>query len=228
MSGRLAPSELCTRRRRNMTKQNRSVLWRSRGTPVGLQKRKLAERIEDMARQTRTERQQDHRREVEGHKARIREIMADGHYVYAEQWYRQHTRDGEHAAAEAIEEIIAEINKHNREHPAPRNYGMGDDHFERTRDLERRRQEARDNERVAALIEDTRRKADRIGGGLAAANRRTKPEPEDEGPSTEAAEHEGLRRALGVHGVLSRTPLAPGSERQSKRRKRYTPPPFTA
>ncbi len=226
MSDRLAPSELRTRRRRNMTKQDKAAWWRSRGTPVGLQKRKLAERIEDMARQTRTERQQDYRREVDAHKQRLREIMADGHYVYAEQWYRQHTRDGEHAAAEAIEEMIAEINKYNREHPAPRNYGMGDDHFERTRDLERRRQEARDNERVAALIEGARRKAAGIGGGLDAANRRTEPEPEDEGPSSEAEEHEGLRRALGVHGVLSRTPLAPGSERRSKRRKRYTPPPF--
>ncbi len=180
-----------------------------------------------MARQTRTERQQNHRREVDAHKQRLREIMADGHHVYAEQWYRQHTRNGEHAAAEAIEEMLGEINKHNREHSAPRNYGMGDDHFERTRDLERRRQEARDNERVAALIEDTRRKADGIGGGLAAANRRTEPEPEDDGPSTEAVEHEGQRRALKGYGLLSRTP-APSQEGRRKRRKRYTPPPFTS
>lgn len=175
---------------------------------------------------SRQERQTAHRQEVEAHKQRLREIMRDGGHVYGREWYREAVRNGDSAHAEAIEEMTGEINRHNREHPAPRNFGIGDDHMDRMRDLESRRREARDYERAAEIAEGARKKAAGIGGGLAAANRNTEPESEDDGPSREAEEHEGLRRELGSLGVLSRTPLAPGSERRSKKRKRYTPPPF--
>lgn len=180
-----------------------------------------------MARQTRQQRQAAHRKAVKAEKAEIRRAMKRGGHLYAAEWYREYRINGDVVIAEAMEEMWDDLARHDREHPAPRNFAMGEDHFARMRDLERRRQEARDNERAAEIAEGARKKAAGIGGGLLAANRNTEPEPEDDGLSREAEEHECLRRELGSHGVLSRTPLAPGSERRSKRRKRYTPPPYT-
>lgn len=181
-------------------------------------------------RMSRQERTSAHREAVEAEKRGIRRaIKTDGH-LYAAEWYREHRRNGDAVTAEAMEEVWDELVRHDREHPAPPNYGLDEGGLKRTRDRESRRREARDNELVAGIAEEARRKAAGIGGGIYATTHRPEPldEPEDDGPSPEAEEHEGLRRALGGLGILSRTPLAQGSGRKSKKRKRYTPPPFSS
>lgn len=177
-----------------------------------------------MARMSRAERHEAHRREVDGHKRRLREEMKTGGHIFAQEWYREYVRDGDHAAAEAIEEMLGEIARHNREHPPAPNFGM-DDGRDRARDLERRRQEARDLERAAGIAEAARKKAAGIGGG-SFATAEPEPEMEDEGPDPEAEAHEDRRRALASHGLLSRTPAPPQETNRKKRRKGYSYPPF--
>ncbi len=177
-----------------------------------------------MARQTRQQRQQEHRRKVEGHKARIREEMQSGGHIYGPEWYREAIRSGDSAHAEAIEEMLGEINAHNREHPPDYPRQEVDDHMDRMRDLESRRREARDNERAAGIAEAARKKAAGIGGGLY-ATAAPEPEPEDDEPDPAQEEYEEQRRALMGYGLLSRTP-APPQEGRKKRRRGYVYPPF--
>lgn len=226
MSGRLGPSGLRARHQRNMTKRNKAGRWWDQGTLVERQKRKLVERIEDMAkRMSRTERHKAHQRKVEGHKQRLREEMQDGGHIYGKEWLREAIRSGDSAYAEAIEEMLGEIGRHNREHPPDFPRRGVDDHMDRMRDLESRRREARDLERVAGIAESARKKAAGIGGGLF-ATAAPEPEPEeDEGPDPAQEEYEQQRRALMGHGLLSRTPAPPQQPRKKKRRG-YVPPPF--
>ena len=179
-----------------------------------------------MARKTREQRQAAHQRKVEAAKADIRRMMHDGEYLYPDRAYRRAIREGDHAGAEALEEILPEINRHNREHSPDFPRREVDDHLDYVRDLESRRREARDNERAAGIAEGARRKASRIGGGLYATVSEPEPEPEDDEPDPAQEEYEQQRRALASHGLLSRTPAPPQESRKKKRRKGYTYPPF--
>ena len=119
-----------------------------------------------MVRKTRTERQAAHRRKVEAAKADIRRMMHDGEYLYPDKAYRRAVREGDHAGAEAIEEMLPGINAHNRQLPPDFPQREVDDHLDYARDLESRRREARDLERAADIAEGARKKAAGIGGGL--------------------------------------------------------------
>ncbi len=224
MSGRLGPSELRARRKRDLTKRNKVRRWRGQRTLVEMQKKKSAERIDDMARKTRAEREQQHRRKVEAAKCNIRRMMRDGEHLYPQKAYQRAVRDGDHAGAEALEEMLGEINAHNREHLSDFLRREVDDHTDRMRDLESRRQEARDLERAAEIAEGARRKAAGIGGGLYATSV-PEPEPEEDEPDPVQGDYEDRRRTLMRHGLLSRTP-APPQEGRRKRRRGYTYPPF--
>ena len=177
-------------------------------------------------RMSRAERHEAHRREVEAAKRRIRRAMQDGEHLYPQKAYQQAVRDGDHAGAEAIEEMLGEINAHNREHSPNFPRREVNEHLDYARDLESRRREARDNEKAAEIAEGARRKAAGIGGGVF-ATAAPQPEPEeDEGPDPEAEGHEQRRRALASYGLLSRTPAPPQEGRKKKKRKGYSYPPF--
>ena len=179
-----------------------------------------------MARQTRAQRHEAHRREVEAHKQRLREEMRTGGHIYAQEHYREAVREGEHARAEAIEQMLGEISRHNREHPPDFPRQKVDDHLDRARDLESRRREARDLERTAEIAEGARKKAAGIGGGLY-ATAAPEPEPEEDDESDPAQdEYEDRRRTLASYGILSRTPAPPAEPQRKKKRKGYSYPPF--
>ena len=173
---------------------------------------------------SRTERHEAHRKAVEAEKSELRETIRGGGHHYFADWYRHYRKNGDIAVVDAMEEMWDELARHDRDNPAPRNYGK-DDGRDRARDLKRRRQEARDNERAAGIAEGARRKAAGIGGGVF-ATAAPEPEPEeDDEPDQEAEEYEGRRRALASYGLLSRTP-APLQESQRKKRRGYKYPPF--
>jgi hypothetical protein len=165
---------------------------------------------------------------VEGHKARIREELRSGEHIYGREWYREAVRNCDSAHAEALEELLQEIDVHNRTHPPDFPRRRVDEHLDDMRDLESRRREARDLERAAGIVEGARKKAAGIGGGLYATPQ-PEPEPEeDEGPDPEAEEYEGRRRTLMGHGLVSRTPAPPQQTNRKKKRRGYVYPPFSS
>lgn len=177
-----------------------------------------------MARKTRAERQATHQKAVEAAKRKIRRMMQDGEHLYPDKAYRRAVRDGDHAEAEALEEMMGEINRHNRQLPPDYPRKEIDDHTDRARDLERRRQEARDNERAAGIAEAARKKAAGIGGDSYAIAT-PEPEPEEDEPDLRAEEYEDRRRTLMGLGLVSRMPAPPQQPRKKKRRG-YSYPPF--
>ena len=180
-----------------------------------------------MAKRTsRTERHEAHRREVEGHKRRLREEMQDDGHIYGREWYREAVRKGDAPYAEALDELMGEIDRHNRDNPAPPNFGM-DDGRERAQDLDSRRREARDIEKAAGIAEAARKKAAGIGGGVFATAEPEPEEIEDDEPDPQAVEYEQQRRTLASHGLVSRMP-APPQEGRRKRRRGYSYPPFSS
>ncbi len=140
-----------------------------------------------MARQTREQRQAAHRKAVDAEKAELRQAVRSGGHFYFAEWYRHHRKNGDVAIVEAMEDMWDELAKHDRDNPPPQNFGMDDGH-ERMRDLESRRREARDLERVAEIAEGARRKASGIGGGIY-ATAAPEPEPEEEYDDPEAEEY---------------------------------------
>ena len=65
-------------------------------------------------RQTRAQREEAHREAVERHKERIRESMEGGQHIYGEEHFREATRNGDYARADALEELMPEIRRHNK------------------------------------------------------------------------------------------------------------------
>ncbi len=178
-----------------------------------------------MARQTRQQRQMAHKREVENHKQRLREEMRGGGHIYGREWYREAVRSGDAAHAEALEEMMGEIDRHNRDNPPEFPRRRMDDHMDRMRDLESRRREARDLERAAGIAESARKKAAGIGGGLYATTE-SEPEEEYDEPDPAQEDYEQQRRTLASHGILSRTPAPPQQTNRKKKRRGYVYPPF--
>ena len=176
-------------------------------------------------RMSRTERHAAHRKAVEAEKAELRQAMRGGGHHYFAEWYRHYRKAGDTVVVDAMEEMWDELVRHDRDNPAPPNFGM-DDGYERARDLKRRRQEARDNEKAADIAESARRKAAGIGGGVFAT---AAPEPEmeeDDEPDPEAEKYEDRRQTLMGYGLLSRTPAPPQESQRKKRRRGYHGPPF--
>lgn len=177
-----------------------------------------------MARKSQAQRHEAHRKAVEAEKRELRQAMKGGGHHYFAEWYRHHRKAEDAVVVEAMEEMWDELARHDRDNPAPPNFGM-DDGRERARDLESRRREARDLERVAEIAEGARRKAAGVGGGVFAT---ATPEPEEEydEPDLQAEEYEGRRRTLASHGLLSRTPAPPQETNRKKKRRGYHGPPF--
>ena len=176
-----------------------------------------------MTRKTRAERQAAHRKAVDAEKRELRQAMRGGGHHYFAEWYRHYQKTGDIVVVDAMEEMWDELAQHDRDNPAPSNFGI-DDGRDRGRDLESRRREARDLNRAAEIAEGARRKASGIGGGTF-ATAVSEPEPEEDEPDVEAEEYEGRRQTLMRHGLVSRMPAPPQQPRKKKRRG-YSYPPF--
>jgi hypothetical protein len=117
----------------------------------------------------RAKREREHTRAVEEHKRRIRDFMAEGRYLYAEEHYREAEREGEYARADALAELLPEIAKHNRRVGGGTRRRIHDE-LSRVAAEEREQAREQDLERARRTVEEGRRSGPRGIGGLSAAS----------------------------------------------------------